>query len=104
MAIIQSNTTITSSLNTTSAPYHPISCDFHDELEILATSRKRAVLRYVDEVTQVQIEQEVSIVDVFTEKGIEYICINKHGLIRLDLIVSINNKKLVNYRDTYCES
>ena len=100
MEIINSNTTITSSLNATSAPYHPISCDFHDELEILATSRKRAVLRYVDEVTQAQIEQVVSIVDVFSQQGVEYIRLSKHAIIRLDLIVSINNKRLANY----CES
>lgn len=100
MEIIQSNTTITSSLPATWPAYVPICCDFHDELEILAMSRKYAILRYLDEVTQAHMELVASIVNVFSQQGVEYIRLSNHAIIRLDLIVSINNKRLANY----CES
>ena len=97
MEAIKTNATVTSLLTVASAPYQAINCDFHDELEILAMSGESAIIRYFDVLTQTQIEIRSLILDVFSQKGLEFIRINNHVSIRQDMIISVNNKVLKNY-------
>ena len=72
--------------------YKPISCDFHSYLEHYATSRE--VVRLVWKEEEKLIENEVSINDLYTKKGEEFIVLSNALTLRLDQIVSINDQVL----------
>ncbi|MBD0265605.1 MAG: hypothetical protein ICV78_23655 [Tolypothrix sp. Co-bin9] len=71
--------------------YNLVSCDFHDELESLATLRQecRIVYKNVDDEV---IEVKGRIVDVFAANQADFIKLKDGTEIRLDRIVSVNDK------------
>ena len=76
------------------AKYHPISCDFHDLLEALATSRQQAQIRYFD-IGGIE-HRNAAITDVFSRDGAEYLVISTGEILRLDQLVAVNGT-LPNY-------
>jgi len=71
------------------AKYHPISCDFHDLLEALATSRQLAQIRFLDGGGTLQL-RDAAITDVFSRDGAEYLVISTGETLRLDQLVTVN--------------
>lgn len=72
--------------------YSPINCDFHDELEAIATLRNTCVIvyRHSDGETRVQ----DSIDDVYAQNGEEFIKLKGGLIIRLDALVEVDGKSL----------
>jgi Rho-binding antiterminator len=68
--------------------YTPISCDFHDLLEVAATTRKVVRVRFVDETGAVQ-DRCATIVDVA-----EYLRVSTGETLRLDRLVAVDDAKL----------
>jgi Rho-binding antiterminator len=54
------------------APYVPISCDFHDLLEVHATQRKPARISYRDDGGAVRVISAV-IADLYARDGADYL-------------------------------
>ncbi|MCI5080102.1 MAG: Rho-binding antiterminator [Saprospiraceae bacterium] len=78
------------------AKYTPINCSFYDELEALATLRRKADILYFDVEGK---EQKVTdlIVDFFIEDKVEYMKLKSGQTIRLDYLISVNGLKLKGY-------
>jgi Rho-binding antiterminator len=70
----------------------PISCEFHDRLEDLATLRKPASVRYVD--SDGEQVRTVVIQDVFAREGAEYLSLSSGELVRLDQLIEVDGLKL----------
>ena len=71
--------------------YTPVSCDFHDRLEAIATLRQicRIVYRQAaDETTEVA----GRIVDVYAADHADYLKLEDGSVIRLDRIVSVDDQ------------
>ncbi len=78
--------------------YRLVSCDFHDELEALATLRQECQIVYrntADEVVEVQDR----IVDVYAANKADFIKLKNGTEIRLDRLVSVNGKPM-----SYCST
>jgi len=76
--------------------YRPISCEFHDVLESLATRRRRAVVVYrTDDGTTRQ--TEATLADLFGRGGIEYVTLDSGEEIRLDRLVSVDGVRLADF-------
>jgi len=72
-------------------PYKPISCDYVDYIEHLATTRAKVSIQYLIE-DELTLEKEDYLVTWKNESGEEYLY-TKNGLkIRFDRIVNINGK------------
>lgn len=72
--------------------YKPIACSFYDYLLELSTKRSLIEVKYnYDGKTQ---SINSTIVDVFTEKGAEFIKLENGNLIRLDILISVNGQSL----------
>ncbi|MBR9999057.1 MAG: hypothetical protein KFF73_08805 [Cyclobacteriaceae bacterium] len=71
--------------------YIPVSCDFHDELILLA-NRKETVKIFVfnDKGTLDSLSGVVE--DVYTKNGEEFLRVEKNMPIRLDKIITFNGK------------
>ncbi|WP_354686563.1 hypothetical protein [Cupriavidus necator] len=81
----------------TSTPqYHPISCEFHDRLEDLATVRRPAQIRYRDSDGTPQ-QRTAAITDVFSQGGAEYLTLKSGETLRLDQLVEVDGEKLADY-------
>ncbi|MNS92122.1 hypothetical protein D3C72_1262460 [compost metagenome] len=76
--------------------YTPISCEFHDLLEELATVRKPAPIRYQDDDGALQ-HRVATITDVFSRNGAEYLSLSSGETLRLDQLVEVNGDKLTDY-------
>lgn len=70
--------------------YQPISCNYYDYLLELATFKKLVSIVYIEH--KVNLEINSIIVDVYTKKGIEFLKTKHDIIIRLDQIVSVDNK------------
>jgi Rho-binding antiterminator len=75
------------------AQYHPISCDFHDLLEALATAREPARVRFRDGDGALQ-HRSAAITDVFSRDGAEYLVIGTGEILRLDQLVAVDDTTL----------
>jgi len=76
-------------------PYQPISCDFYDELELLALRKTPATILIQ---TEDGIATINSVIHTFQTKNKEEFMILEDGQsIRLDLLISVNGKELKNY-------
>lgn len=78
--------------------YILVDCDFHDQLEALATLRQQCRIMYrnaVDEVVEVQ----ERIVDVYAANKADFLRLKDGTEIRLDRIVSVNGKPIA-----YCSN
>ena len=79
--------------------YHPISCEFHDRLEDLATLRKRARISVRDESGSDQYRDTV-ITDVFAREGAEYLSLDTGETLRLDRLVEVDGARLADYEES----
>ena len=71
--------------------YTPVSCDFQDRLEAIATLRQPCRLVYrraEDETTEIT----GRIVDVYAANHADYLKLEDGTVIRLDQIVSVNDR------------
>ena len=78
------------------ANYKPISCDFHDVLESLATSRKPAKVRFLDNEGALQHRSAV-IQDVYSRDHAEYVSLSSGEVVRLDRLIAVDREKLAEY-------
>jgi Rho-binding antiterminator len=69
--------------------YRPISCDFHDLLESVSTSRQIARIRFRDADGTAK-ERNTSIQDVFSRGGAEYLLMGTWETVRLDQLVEVD--------------
>jgi len=83
-------------MNTERSPYQPISCEFHDRLEDLATLRKTVRIGYRDESGMEQV-RDALITDVFARDGEEFIVLDSAGHVRLDRLIEVNGARLSDY-------
>ncbi|NMF64597.1 hypothetical protein [Brasilonema octagenarum] len=79
--------------------YIPVSCDFHDELEALATLRQECRIVYCDAANEL-VEVQGRIIDVYAANKADFIKLKDGTEIRLDRIVSVNDKQLSSYSDS----
>ena len=76
--------------------YIPISCNFYDELEALATLKKSCAIEYKDEKGENK-SVEAVIIDFFIQDKVEYLLLDNDQSIRLDQLISANGKQLTSY-------
>jgi Rho-binding antiterminator len=76
--------------------YIPVSCDFHDELEALATLRQECRIVYSNAANEL-VEVQGLIVDVYAANKADFLKLKDGTEIRLDRIVSVNDKQLSSY-------
>jgi Rho-binding antiterminator len=76
--------------------YTLVSCDFHDELESLATLHQQAKIIYRNEAEEV-VEVQDYIVDIYAANKADFLMLKNGTEIRLDQIISVNGKSV-----SYC--
>jgi len=76
--------------------YRPISCDFHDILESLATLHQQTHVRFLSEDGLLQ-HRCATIVDVFSKDGVEYLAISTGETLRLDQLVAVGKSKVADF-------
>jgi len=76
--------------------YIPVSCDFEDELESLATLRQKSLIIYRNSVNEL-VEAQGLIVDIYAANKADFLKLDDGTEIRLDRIVSVNDKKVSSY-------
>ncbi|NYE61608.1 Rho-binding antiterminator [Duganella sp. 1224] len=74
-------------------PYQPISCDFHDLLEVHATRRQPTRLRFRDAAGQPQTRDAV-ITDVYARNGADYLTLSSGETLRLDQLIEVGGTPL----------
>jgi len=72
--------------------YTPVSCDFQDELEAIATLRQTCRIIYHTEAGATS-EIEGKIVDIYASNHADYVKLEDNTVIRLDQIISVNDKR-----------
>ena len=72
--------------------YHPIDCNYYDELVLLVMRKKRCEIVYLNEANE-QITEQALITDVFTKEKVEYIKLSNDQTIRLDYLISADGKE-----------
>jgi len=70
--------------------YTPINCDFHDELEAIATLRNNCVIVYCSSDGETRVQDYID--DVYARNGEEFIKLNSGLVIRLDALVEVDGK------------
>jgi Rho-binding antiterminator len=83
-------------MTTHPSDYSPISCEFHDRLEDIATLRKptRIVFRDTEGVEQ---QRDATIADVYAKAGAEYALLGSGETLRLDQLIEVDGEKLSDY-------
>ena len=74
-------------------PYKLVACSFHDELEAIATLRQTVPIVYRDTEDQVQTVNS-QIIDVYSANRADYLKLKDGTVIRLDYLVSVNDKPI----------
>ena len=78
--------------------YHPINCNFYDELEILAMRGQSCRIRFWKDLTlQEQVEITDTIIDINIIDKAEFLILKKATPIRLDQLISVDDKELKGY-------
>lgn len=72
--------------------YHPIDCNYYDELVLLVMRKKRCEIVYRNEENE-EVMEQVIITDVFTKEKAEYIKLSNDQIIRLDFLISADGKE-----------
>lgn len=72
--------------------YQPISCDFYDILEALATRRIKTTVEFIDGGESVTLEGVV-ITDLQTRNKEEFMHLDDGRCIRLDRLLSVNGEE-----------
>lgn len=80
----------------TPTPYIPVSCEFHDRLEDLATVRKQAAISYLDDDGAEQ-QRSAVIKDVYAREGADYLLLSTGETVRLDRLVEADGYKLADF-------
>jgi Rho-binding antiterminator len=75
--------------------YKPVSCDFYDELEALATQRKDCDIIFINNESRSKIR--AGIADLYTREKVEYMKTSSGLEIRLDKLVEVDGKIASNY-------
>jgi Rho-binding antiterminator len=75
--------------------YTPVSCDFQDVLESLATLHQKCQIVYRDEL----VEAQGLIVDIYAANKADFLKLDDGTEIRLDKIVSVDDKKAASYSE-----
>ncbi|WP_377702630.1 hypothetical protein [Pseudoduganella sp. UC29_71] len=88
-------------MTTTPGQYTPVSCEFHDRLEDLATLRKEADVSYVDE-DGVEQQRSAVIRDVYAREGADYLLLSTGETVRLDRVIEAGGYKLADF-PPHCE-
>jgi len=73
--------------------YVPISCEFHDLLEIRAMTGRPALLRHRDGQGGERTRSAV-ITDVFARAGAEFVALDSGETLRLDQLVAVDGVEL----------
>jgi Rho-binding antiterminator len=76
--------------------YQPISCDFYDELELLAIRKTVAKIIIRNDANEIE-EIQNSIKTLYTKNKEEFLVLDNDKEIRLDKLVSVNGIELKNY-------
>lgn len=76
--------------------YTPVSCDFQDVLESLATLRQKCQIIYRDGTDEL-VEVQGLIVDIYAANKADFLKLDDGTEIRLDKIVSVDDKKVSSY-------
>jgi Rho-binding antiterminator len=76
--------------------YQPISCNYYDHLEAMATLRKRVVIRYFNE-AEVITSIEAIIKDFYVKEKVEFMVLDNGLTIRLDRLVDVDGETLSLY-------
>lgn len=79
--------------------YSPVDCNFYDELEALATLKKKCEIIYKNEVG-VKVKTEGVIKTFFTKEKAEYLKLEDGTIIRLDKLVQADHKTMP--RSSFC--
>ena len=76
--------------------YRPISCNFYDELEAIATLKQQASIHYrqTDGTSAIA---EGKITNLYTKNKEEFLELDTGFVLRLDYLISVNGKPLANY-------
>jgi Rho-binding antiterminator len=80
-------------MNEPQTSYSPISCDFHDLLETLATTRQPVQIAFRDSAGRLQ-QRRATIADVYAKQGAEYLSIDSGETLRLDRLVTVDGTAL----------
>jgi len=83
-------------MTSTAAQYSPISCEFHDRLEDLATVRRPTQIHYRDADGLLQ-QRTATIADVYSRGGAEYLTLKTGETLRLDQLLEVDGEKLADY-------
>lgn len=73
--------------------YSPINCNYYDFILDLSTKKQIVNIRYISDINTETLENGF-ISDVYTKDKAEYLVLNNSIRVRLDKIISINDKKL----------
>jgi len=73
--------------------YVPISCEFHDLLEIRAMTGRSTLLRHRDG-AGLERTRDVVIKDVYARGGAEYLALDSGETLRLDQLVAVDGVQL----------
>ncbi len=83
-------------MTTNPSKYEPISCEFHDLLEVHATTRKPAQIHFLDRDGTLQ-NRHATIIDVFAKQGADYLTLSTGETLRLDQLIEVDDAKLADY-------
>lgn len=76
--------------------YKPISCEFHDVLESLATRHENAEVEYLNTDGET-CKLNAVIRDVYARGGVEFLALSSGDTLRLDQLVSVNGVRLSDF-------
>jgi Rho-binding antiterminator len=76
--------------------YQPVSCEFHDVLESLATARTHSAIEYRDADGALRKTAAV-IQDVYARDGAEYVALDSGQILRLDMLVAVGGARLSDF-------
>ncbi|MEM6378746.1 MAG: hypothetical protein AAF705_11040 [Bacteroidota bacterium] len=74
--------------------YQPINCSYYDELEAIATLRKKVEVEYYDQNKPVKVKN-VGIKTLFTKNKEEFVVLANDLTIRLDRLIQVDGKPVV---------
>ena len=76
--------------------YTPVSCDFQDELEAIATLHQTCRIVYHSEAGATR-EIEGKIADIYASNHADYVKLTDDTIIRLDQIISVDDKRVSSF-------
>lgn len=74
--------------------YKPINCNYYDELEAIATLKKKVLVKY-QEKDQTLEAPDVRILDLYTKNKEEFVVLDNGRTIRLDYLIEVDGKAVI---------